>query len=276
MNKVKWFRALGIRIAILLSVTGASPGLFNQELHAEGLVTDLSSHVIEITSQFSGAELLIFGAIDREIPMDDGGHGVVIEGADYDVVVVVRGENQDMIIRRKEKVGAIWVNRSHQEVQDIPGYYALATTRPLRDILPKDLQEENNLGLDYISISFSHTMGDEEQLAYRQGFIRNMKARGLYFYSEDKVSILKEILFRAALKFPANMPVGDYRAEVYLIRDGEILRKEVTPLLVDKQGLERLIYNFAHDYPAAYGITAIIIALFSGWLGGFLSRKASA
>jgi len=245
-------------------------------LHAEGLVTDLSSHVIEITSQFSGAELLIFGAIERNIPMTDGGHGVTTEGADYDVIIVVRGENQDMTIRRKEKVGIIWVNKSHQEAQDIPGYYALASTRPIHDILPQDLQEKNYLGLDYIPVSFSHHMTEVDQQSYRQAFIRNMNERGLYFYSDEKVSILKDVLFRAALKFPANMPVGDYAAEVYLIRDGEILRKEITPLKVNKQGMERIIYDFAQDSPAMYGLTAVIIALFSGWLGGLLSRKASA
>ena len=85
-----------------------------------------------------------------------------------------------------------------------------------------------------------------------------MKARGLYKEGSGNVTVKDEILFRANLEFPSNTPVGDYKADVYLVRDGNIIINHSTDLLVDKRGIERVIYNFAHEYPPYYGIMAVL------------------
>jgi len=247
-----------------------------QMARAERMVTDLSSHVIEITSQFSGTELLIFGAIERTIPQADGGHGVTIEGADYDIIVVVQSERHDMIIRRKELIGPVWANKTALTLKDIQGYYAITSTRPLDLILSAEQLEFLGAGLDQLKIVFDEPVSAAEMQAFRRGFIRNMRAKKLYSQQEGAISILDDILFRAILEFPANMPVGDYQVDVYLVRDGEIILAEKSPLEVGKAGIERVIYNFAHERPSLYGMMAVLVALFAGWLGGFLSRKMSA
>ena len=246
-----------------------------QEAVAERMVTDLSSHVIEITSQFSGTELLIFGAIERNIPQADGGHGVVIEGTDYDIIVVVQSGPQDMVIRRKEKVGPIWANKDFRTLKNVQGYYAVTSTRPIDQILTFDQKNILGAGIDQLKIEFAEPVSKVDEQAYRNGFIRNMKAKKLYSQQEGTISVLDEILFRAILEFPANMPVGNYQVDVHLVRQGEVILSKKSPLEVDKVGLERLIFRVAHLYPAVYGIMAVIIALFAGWLGGFLSRKMS-
>lgn len=248
---------------------------FSGVARAERMVADLSNHSIEITSQFSGTELLIFGAIERDIPQGDGGHGVSVQGMDYDIVVVVKSELHDMIIRRKELAGPIWVNKGAQTGKDIPGYYALTSTRPLGLILPEATLQEHQLGLSRLQVHFTADVSEQEQQAYRDGLIRNMKAKKLYIQHEGMISVLDDILFRAVLTFPANMPVGNYKVDVYLVRDGEILLQEASPLEVGKTGLERVIFNFAHHSPALYGIMAILVALFAGWFSGFVSRKIS-
>jgi len=247
-----------------------------QMVRAERMVADLSSHVIEITSQFSGTELLIFGAIERRIPQADGGHGVTIEGVDYDIIVVVQSEPQDMIIRRKELVGPVWANRTARTLKDIQGYYAVASTRPLDVILSAEQLKLLGAGLDQLEIAFDEPVTAAEMAAFREGFIRNMRAKKLYSQQDGTISILDDILFRAILEFPANMPVGDYQVDVYLVRGGEIILAEESPLEVGKAGIERVIYNFAHEYPSFYGVMAVLVALLAGWLGGFLSRKMSA
>ncbi|PCI51284.1 MAG: hypothetical protein COB49_02380 [Alphaproteobacteria bacterium] len=239
------------------------------------MVTDLSSHIIEITSEFSGTELLIFGAIERGIPQGDGGHAVAIEGLDYDIIVVVQSARHDMIVRRKEQIGPIWANRDFRTLRNVQGYYAITTTRPLDLILSEEKLNRLEAGLEQLEIEFIESTTPAEKKAFRAGFIRNMKAKKLYYQQEGTISILDGILFRAILEFPANMPVGDYQVDVHLIRDGELLLSERSPLEVGKAGLERLIFKFAHEYPPLYGIMAILVALFAGWLGGFLSKKLS-
>lgn len=242
---------------------------------AERMVTDLSSHVIEITSQFSGTELLIFGAIERNIPQGDGGHGVIVEGTDYDIIVVVQSGRQDMVIRRKEQIGPIWANKDFRTLKNVQGYYAVTSTRPLDQILTLDQKNILGAGIDQLKIEFAEPVSVAEEQKYRDGFVRNMKAKKLYSQQEGTISVLDDILFRAILEFPANMPVGNYQVDVHLVRQGEVILSEQSPLEVDKAGLERFIFRVAHLYPAVYGIMAVIIALFAGWLGGFLSRKMS-
>ncbi len=68
--------------------------LATQSRAQQSLVSDISSHRIGITSSFTGTELLLFGAL----------------GEAGDVVVVVRGPDQKVTVRRKERVAGIWIN----------------------------------------------------------------------------------------------------------------------------------------------------------------------
>lgn len=249
---------------------------FSLPVKAEQLVTDLSDHVIEITSRFSGRELLLFGAIDRLIPQEDGGHGVTVQGLDYDVIVVVKSDPVPLMVRRKENIGGIWINQSYQIFEKAPGYYAVASTRPLREILPEYSRKLLGLGLENLTFKSRMELPEEEQRAYQGGLLRNMIRKGLYMESSGSVSLQDDILFRAQLDFPANVPVGNYWVKVFLVRDQEVISSSKSlDLLVDKRGIERLIYDFAHQSPALYGIMAVLMALFVGWLAGLLSRKVS-
>lgn len=259
-----------------LCVGGIYALIFGQQAMAERMVTDLSRHVIEITSKFSGTELLIFGAIERNIPQKEGGHGIVVEGTDYDIIVVVQSARREMIIRRKEQIGPVWANRESLTLKKIQGFYALTSTRPIVQILPHDELVRMGIGLKQLKVVFEEPASAEERADFRAGFIRNMKRKKLYNQQEGTISILDGILFRAILEFPANMPVGDYQVDVYLIRDGGIILAEQSPLEVGKTGLERVIFRFANIFPASYGVIAVLLALMAGWLGGFMSRKMGA
>jgi len=257
----KTFKLYGLIAVAYLSVFSVSK--------AETLVTDLSQHIIEITSQFSGSELLLFGALERHAYESSQSSEVTAQGLNYDIIVVVQSEATDFIIRKKENITGIWVNSENQTMNDIPGYYVIGSTRPLDDILTTDIQAEYGLGLNNIGI------GNLDDGEYKEALIRNMINKGLYLESSGNVTVKDEILFRANLAFPSNMPVGDYKADVYLVRDGNIIINHRTDLLVDKRGIERFIYNFAHEYPPYYGIMAIFVAISVGLFSGYVAKKIS-
>ena len=244
-------------------------------VYAERLVTDLSHNKIAINSRFSGADLLLFGAIDRNILQEDGGHGVLSFGLDYDIIMVVSSAAKDFVVRKKEKMGLIWVNAANHVISDVPGYFIVGSTNPLSEILTPALLKKHEIGLKYLKFKFKDTISEKIKFDFKAGLIRNMKAKGLFMEVEKSVSIKDEILFRAKLHFPANMPVGKYNAVVYLIRDGEVIVRNTSSLLVDKVGVERAIYNFAHESSALYGLLAIVIAVFAGWAAGYISNKMS-
>lgn len=72
-------------------------------------------------------------------------------------------------------------------------------------------------------------------------------------------------LFRAPIEFPATVPVGTYRAEVYLIRDDRVIAAQATPLFIMKRGLEQSLYRFAQEQRLAYGFLIVLLAVFIGW-----------
>ena len=76
------------------------------------------------------------------------------------------------------------------------------------------------------------------------------------------------------MEFPANVPTGTYKVEVYLLRDGRVVSAQTTPLIVGKIGLEADIFDFAHNYAALYGVIAILVALVAGWLAHVAFRRA--
>lgn len=242
------------------------------QVRSETLVTDLSQHVIEITSQFSGSELLLFGALERHAAESLQSNEIAVQGLDYDIIVVVQSDPTDLVIRKKEKVAGIWINKDNQLVKGVPGYYAIGSTRPLDTFLSKDEQFRLRLGLENLNITNENGEGVGE---YKAALIRNMVAKGLYKQNSGNVTVKDEILFRANLAFPSNMPVGDYKADVYLVRDGNVIINHRTDLLVDKRGIERVIYNFAHEYPPLYGIMAVFVALSVGLFSGFVAKKIS-
>lgn len=240
--------------------------------YAETLVTDLSQNQIQITSQFAGSQLLLFGALERHAAESIQTDEISVQGLDYDIIVVVQSEPRDLVIRKKEKVAGIWINNQNEIVRDVPGYYVIDSTRPLDDFLSPLDQRTLGLGLKNIKVTNENDIEVEE---YKEALIRNMVSKRLYQEASGNVIVKDEILFRANLDFPSNMPVGKYIADVYLVRDGNIIIKHSTDLLVDKIGIERLIYNFAHEFPPFYGILAVIVAITAGLFSGFVARKVT-
>src|SRR5512142_1412945 len=91
-------------------------------LAAEDLVSGLSQDTVEITSNYTGTDIVVFGAIEH---LEDTGA--------HDVIVIVRGPDSNVIVRKKDRVAGIWINRDQAKLQDMPTYYYLASSRPLAD-----------------------------------------------------------------------------------------------------------------------------------------------
>ena len=91
------------------------------------LVPDVSQRTVEIRASFTGAELLLFGAI-----LYPGGRQ---PGRTPDVVVTLRGPTQSIRIREKARVAGIWVNAHSARFRSVPVYYAVASSRPVGDIV---------------------------------------------------------------------------------------------------------------------------------------------
>lgn len=232
---------------------------------AQQVVADLSESEIRLEYRFTGRDILLFGAIDHDAGYDP---------AALDLVVLVRGPRVPVTVRRKERVFGIWVNTDAHLFETTPGYYAYAASRPLAGIAPPETLNSLGIGFDSLDIRDA-AHGDADVADFRSGLVRNKARDGLYTDLSGNLSVKQERLFRAEFAFPAKVPVGPYRAEIYLFHDGRLVGRTSTPLDVEKVGFSRFIYRFAQDRPALYGLFAVVLALLAGWLAGEVSRQRS-
>jgi uncharacterized protein (TIGR02186 family) len=222
---------------------------------AQALVADLTNHLIAITTGFTGTEVVLFGAIE----------------GDGDVVVVVRGPETAVEVRRKERTAGIWLNRSDMTFADVPSFYTVASTRPLEQLARPEVLVRNRIGLDHLGLEAIDPSPEFEE--FRKALIRNKQREGLWPVQTGTVTFVGSRLFRTTVSFPANVPTGSYQVSVFLIRNGQVQGAQTTPLLVSQLGLSADIVDFAYRRAAIYGVIAVIVAALAGWLGSVAFRR---
>lgn len=229
---------------------------------AQEIVTDLSERQVDIRYSFNGADLLLFGTVD--LPQD-------LHSKNFDIAVVVQGPPEDINVRQKEKVAIIWVNHDVHIFKGVPGFYMVASNKPLLDIASLELLNAERVG--YQSLAFEPEKHDEHAAVFHAALVRGKEKQGLYLHDSSGVSIVGGGLFRADIRLPANVPVGEFKVSTFIYVDGALVAKRDMPLDVEKKGFERAVYSYAHNYPLYYGLTAVLIALSAGWVAGFFGRK---
>lgn len=246
-------RGTALILALLAACgTGVRPA-------AAQLEADLSAHLISITSNFTGTELLLFGATD--------GPG--------DIVVVVQGPRETIGVRRKQQVAGIWINGRAVTFTEVPSYFAVASTRPLDAIVTPSLRAQHRMGGEFLAFTVApgQVLSPTDLVAFREALVRNKRSASLYFEAEEGVNFVGERLFRTNIVIPSNAPDGTYNVNIYLVRDQRVIDQKTTPLSISKAGIERRVHDLAHEQPAAYGVLAIALAVFAGWGAGVVFRR---
>jgi uncharacterized protein (TIGR02186 family) len=229
------------------------------------LVPDVSQRAIEIRYSFTGAELLLFGAIlypGGRIPTDQ-----------VDVAVVVKGPLQPILVREKQKVAGIWMNVESERFRSAPSFYAVASSRPLSQLVDERTAAIYELGVQNLQLSPGAGATPEERQRFEAGLIDLQQRRELYLEDPRGVEITEGVLYRGRIKIPARVPVGNYTAETFLIRDGQVIAAAVRDIRIEKLGFERFVATAADRWSLTYGLVAVLVSLFLGWAASALFRR---
>ena len=237
-----------IRLALLLLAL-AVPA------NAEEVVAGLSQSRISITTDFDGSEILIFGAVKRE--------AAITEEPPLQVIITVEGPSRPVAVRRKEKRFGIWVNTDVVDVDEAPTFYAVATSAPWTEVIRdvEDLRHHVSIQRAIRSVGAS-IAGSED---FTEALIRIRSGQDLYQTNIGAITFNESTLFNTSVQLPANLTEGDYAARFILTRDGEVLDIHEATIAVQKVGLERFLYNLAHQQPLIYGLMSLAIAIAAGW-----------
>ena len=232
---------------------------------APHLISDISQSRIDIEYSFAGVELLLFGAIQYpggRTPEERPG-----------IAVIVRGPAEGITLRRKEKVAGIWLNTDAVRFETAPAFYSVATSAPIDTLVDERTAAIYELGLSHLQLSPASGNPPDEIRTFEAGLLDLRRRAGLYAETVGGVEITENILYRARINIPSQVPVGDYSAEVYLIRDGEVIASSTRKIVIGKSGFERAVYVAAQENSLAYGSLAVALALSLGWVAGFIIRR---
>lgn len=224
----------------------------------EEIVSGLSQNRVSITANFDGSEILIYGAVRRVAPPPIG-------VGQLQVIITVEGPTTPLVVRRKDRVAGIWINNAAVTIDAAPSFYAVATTGPIRNILSETENLRHRITIDRLirAVGVSAEASDAPEFITALGRIRRAEDR--YRLLESSVQLTAETLFRTDVTLPANLTEGNYRVRIFLTRDRKVVDLQERVIRVNKAGLERFLFNLAHQSPLAYGALALVVAVVAGW-----------
>lgn len=240
-------------LCVLVGATGARDPI---------LVPEISQHEVVVRQGFTGADLLLYGAIlepDGSPPGTD---------APYDIVVVLKGPTEAITLREKQRRWGIWVNADSAGFRSAPSFYALSSSRPLAEIVDEKTAAIYELGLDFLQLSPIGTIKTAEQLRFTTGLVDKRVASGLYRQDEGGVTISGGVLYQARIAMSSNVVTGTYTAETFAISQGRVVATATSEVRVAKRGFERGIELFSRQNSFSYGLIAVALSILMGWLAG--------
>ena len=236
---------------------------------AERLIASLSSHRVQITSIFTGVELVLFGTMEPEPE-------AVPHKGTYDIIATITGPRQTEVTRRKARVFGIWVNVESRTFVEVPSYLAVLATKPFQAIANEETLRRLQIGLAHtllpqqIGPDIADVVIDDQ---FRRAFLRIKQARRLYSESTNAVTFLTPTLFRGSIEIPADAPIGTYDVDVKLFADGAMIARTNSAFEIVKVGFERFIAGSAADHGILYGFATAAMALMTGWFASIVFRR---
>ncbi|MBO9601721.1 MAG: TIGR02186 family protein [Novosphingobium sp.] len=226
------------------------------------LVPEVSQHEIQVRQGFTGQELLLYGAI-----LDPSG---IRAGRDYDIVVVLKGPTQSIKLREKQKIAGMWINAHSTDFRSAPSFFAVAGSKPIKDIVDDRTAAIYELGLPWLQLSPIGAIDPKEQARFAAGLVSLRQGDGLYKEDDQGVSISEQVLYQARISLPSSVQTGTYTAETFAITRGRVVASAIARVEVRKLGFERFVAVSAQDQPVLYGLLAVALSVMMGWIAGRL------
>ena len=247
--------AIGLMLTPLL--IGAAP--------KPELVPDVSARRVEIRYSFTGAQLLLFGAI-----LYPGGR---LPSEQAHIAVVVKGPVQPIVVREKHQIAGIWMNADSSRFRSAPAFYAVASSRPIAELVDERTAAIYEMGLQNLQLSPGTSAQPDRARRFEAGLLDLRRREGLYAENANGVEISEGVLYRARIDIPSQVPVGTYTAETFLVDRGRVLAAATREIDIDKSGFERFVALAARRHAFLYGLVAVLRSLGLGWAAAALFRR---
>ncbi len=234
-------------------------------VRAEEIVSGVSQSGVSITTNFDGTAIMVYGAAIRDRPAPDWPL--------LQVIITIEGPSAPLVVRKKERVAGIWLNRGAVQIASAPSFYAVATTGDIGEILSPAEDAKYHVTIPQTIEAVGSSADQGKYIAALQ---RIRAESGSYRLAQDSVLLLRQSLFRTDITLPANLVEGPYKVRIFLTRGGEVVDMQESQINVAKAGLERALYNLAMQSPLIYGVLSLLMAMVAGWGASELFKRLRA
>jgi len=248
-------RALGWALAILCCawLAGARAD--------SGLLSDLQSSHVKITTGFTGQHVFVFGSTTTP----------------GDIVIRVTSPDETEVLSRKGRVGPFWLKRGKLSIGHVPGLVYLLSNRPLNEIA--DRATLTRYGLTFQATLATAQVGGAPANGFEDwqaAFERLKRGQRLFRKIERGVRLEGGRLFSADFPLPAKLPVGLYRLDVYAFRNGVLSARHEGTLRVDEVGVERWLSWVTQQHAWAFGMLFTLLSVALGVSLSMVLRRGRA
>lgn len=228
------------------------------------LVPEVSQSRIEVRQGFTGTNLLLYGAVIDPVSAI----------SEYDIIVVLKGPAKSIRMREKERIAGIWMNAGSSDFRSAPSFFAVASSRPVDELVDERTAAIFELGTRFIQLSPVGEIEPIEQARFARGLVDMRQREGLYSENPQGVRISEGVLYQARINLPSNVTTGPYTAETFAISDGRVVASATAKIDVVKVGLEGRVVLEANRNSLLYGAFAIFLSLSMGLMAGrFFARR---
>lgn len=244
----------GLLLIVWLStVTWAAKG--------QDLVTTMSDRVIEISSNFSGRTITIFGALSTPLQSASHTHPLSIK-------MTLLGPDEAIQVRKKHRIAYIWVNTEKQIFAHTPSFAALLTSKNLDRGVYETAQSEL-----FARLAPQLSQQEAQSDSFATQLIRLRRKQNHVQIKAGAIELLSPTVFVARIELPTTIASGTYLVTTEIFTNTRYLASSVDSFDVRKSGIERFIFEASSDVPWAYGLATLILALFTGWLGSVIFKR---
>jgi len=247
MRKLAW---LGLLAAITLAPPAAA---------AESARIRLFPARVDIGAFFQGVGVTLQGEIPPEA----------------EAVVEIQGAAAQQELLRKGRRGGLWMTVGEIWVENAPNLYLVLSSAPN---VPQLEGQETPWGFPALRsrVKFQGAFTDQEMDLFFKEFLELKKSEELYGALPGALKIGNSPEGQATLKgtflLPAKVPPGHYQVRLSVIKDGKVLQQRNEELEVKMVGFPALLTNLAYGHGAFYGVVAVLIAIATGFIMGFLFK----
>lgn len=240
-----------------------SCGIFGSLPVAQAATVDVTPTKVPITLTYHGAQLTVSG---QSAPEDH-------------LILKISSESHDTAMKNYEKVGGmVWMKTGTLEFKGVPGVYLIHSTADLSRILPETERGQYQLGYEAMAKAtrIEDKNGNPVDGKWFDEFVRFKEKEKVYKIEQG--TIVRQHgensnAFKVVVDWPFQAPPGEYKVELFAVKDGKVVDKAATQFEVERVGIVAMLSKMATEQSALYGAMSVVMALVAGLAVGAIFKK---